>query len=1041
MNIIKTSINRPSLIIVIISLLLIGGSYAYSLLNYELIPKFEVNVVTIVTVYPGASPSEVESTVTKKIEDAVSTLENIKVLQSQSMENVSVVVIQLTTQADANLSLNDAQRKINAIRSQLPKDAQEPSISKFSLDDLPIVTLGVTSKLSDQDLYTFVDKNIKPELSRIAGVAEINIVGGREREIRVSIDPKKAEGYGMSISQIQQLIAASNMDFPTGKIKDRDNYITVRLSGKFKTVDELRGLVLANVNGSDIVLSDLADVQDTEVEASTLARIDQKSTLLLQVKKQTDANAVLVSKLVHDKIREIEKSYSYSGVKFVTANDTSTFTLDASNAVMFDLFLAIALVAFVMLFFLHSLRNAFIVMVSIPTSLISTFIGLWLLGYTLNLMTLVALSLVVGILVDDAIVVIENIHRHKEMGKNKVRAAYDGAKEIGFTVTAITLVIVVVFLPIALGQGFVTNIIKQFCVTVILATMFSLFMSFTTVPWLYSRFGKLERISQKSLIGRVVHGFESGLNSFTDFVTNILSWCLHHKVSTLVLASVLFFSSIFLVAKGYVGAEFFPGMDKGEFLVQIELPKDASLEKTNFTTQKAEDYLSNLKDVKSLITTVGLTSSGVASSLTSNKSEIRVSLTDKNERSETTKIYAAKLKRELEKILIGAKVKTAPMGMMGAEVAQIELTVTAPDAQTAQKYALELSNILKTIDGTSEVTLSSEDGNPEIMVSMDRSKMARLGLNVASVGMTMRAAFTGNDESKFRMGDDEYDIRVMYNEAERATIEDIYSLKFPNQRGELIPITQFAKIEYGSGPTQLERYNKAPSVKVTSQAVGRTSGEIISQWQEEFSKIEKPDDVKFILSGMSGDQQESMGTLGVSLLAAILLVYMIMVVLYDSFSRPFVVLFSIPLSLIGALWALALTNISLNIFTILGMIMLIGLVAKNAILLVDFANHRKQEGDSTIDALISANRARLRPILMTTIAMVFGMVPIALASGSASEMNNGLAIVIIGGLISSLFLTLVVVPVVYLIFDIVIGKISKGEKVDYDRMMIEDYSA
>lgn len=1040
MNLIKLSIKRPSLIIVIVALLLIGGLYSYKLLNYELVPKFEVNVVTITTIYPGASPSEIESTVTKKIEDAVSSLENIKKITSASYESLSMVVVQLTNEADVDFSLNEAQRKINAIRSDLPDDAEEPSLSKFSLSDMPILAMGISADMSDQDLYELVDDKIQPEFSRIAGVAKVSIIGGREREIRVSVDANKLQGYGLNISQVQQIIAASNMDFPTGKLKTRQNNTTIRLSGKLKSVEELRNLTISSKNGIDIRLSDVADVQNTETDVEKIARIDRQNTLLLQVQKQTDANAVSVSELVRTKMQQIEKTYASKNLKINLANDTSEFTLAAANSVMFDLFLAIVLVAFVMLFFLHSLRNALIVMVSIPTSLIATFIGMYYLGYTLNLMSLIALSLVVGILVDDAIVVIENIHRHMEMGKNRVRAAYDGAKEIGFTVAAITLVIVVVFLPIAVGSGLVVNIIKQFCVTVVIATMLSLFVSFTVVPWLFSRYGKLEHISNQSFFGKIIHGFESLLKRFTHFVTGILKWSFSHKLLTFVIVFILFVSSVALLPLGFVGGEFFPQTDKGEFVVQIEMDKDVSIEETNFMTQKAENFLAQQPEITKMITTVGQMSGGQGSSqATAYYSEIRVTLVDKKHRTDNSTIYAAKLKRKLADVLVGAKVTTAPVGIMGVQSAPVQLVVTANEVDTAQEYAEKLAQILKGISGASEVKLSSEEGNPEISVQINRDKMTSLGLNIATVGLSMRTAFNGNTDSKFRMGDSEYDINILFDDASRSSIDNIKNMRFTTPTGEQVMLSQFATVSYSSGPTQLDRYDKTPSVTVSAQAVGRPSGTIAQDWENAFSQIEKPDDVRFVWGGDKENQDEGFGTLGVSLLAAIMLVYMVMVVLYDSFSRPFVVLFSIPLSFIGALWALAITNMSLNIFTLLGIIMLIGLVAKNAILLVDFANHRKEHGEDTVTALIQANHARLRPILMTTIAMVFGMFPIAIASGAAAEMNNGLAIVIIGGLISSLFLTLIIVPLVYLIFDNILERFGKNQKVDYEKLIIADY--
>ena len=694
-----------------------------------------------------------------------------------------------------------------------------------------------------------------------------------------------------------------------------------------------------------------------------------------------------------------------------------------------------------MLFFLHSVRNSLIVMVSIPASLIATFIGIFLLGYTLNLMSLLGLSLVVGILVDDAIVVLENIYRHMEMGKNKVRAAYDGTAEIGGTVTSITLVIVVVFLPIAMSTGLVSNIITQFCMTVVISTLLSLLASFTIIPWLSSRFGKLEHIEGKNAFGRIILGFENMLTRFTNWVTVILEWCLDHYIKTIGIVLVLFFSSIALLPLGFIGGEFFASSDSGEFLVQIEMPKDASLEQTNFMTQKAEAYLKKEPYIFSQITTVGQTSEGMgAAQSTAYKAEINVKMIEQKDRTDDATVYAAKIKRKLEKVLVGSKVKTVPVGILGtAEDAQLGLIVTGPNVESAMKFAKLAEAELRKIPGTTEIKLTVEDGNPEINVKVDRDKMAALGLTLQTVGMTMQTAYSGNTDGKFRAGEYEYDINIKYNAFDRKNSTDVSNLIFVNNAGQQIKLSQFATITEGSGPSKLERRDKTASVTVQGQNVGVPAGTIVNQWQARLDKLPKPTGVDYIWGGDQENQSEGFGTLGIALLAAIILVYLVMVGLYDSFVHPFVVLFAIPLSFIGALLALALTNNSLNIFTILGIIMLIGLVCKNAIMLVDYTNQRRAAGETIRKALIQANHARLRPILMTTIAMVFGMFPIALASGAGAEWKNGLAWVIIGGLISSLFLTLIIVPVIYEIMEKIIAKFSKGEKMDYEAEMIADY--
>ncbi|RZM26867.1 MAG: efflux RND transporter permease subunit [Pedobacter sp.] len=974
MKITDISIKRPTLVIVVFTALTLLGLLSYFSLGYELLPKFSPNVVSIATIYPGASPGEVENTVTKKIEDAVSSMENIKKINSVSFESLSTVTITLTDKAVIDVALNDAQRKVNAILSDLPDDVKTPSLSKFSLDDMPVITMSASANMDDISFYDIIDKRIAPVISRVAGIAQVNLIGGSEREIKVSLDANKLQGYNLAVPQVQQMILSSNLDFPTGSVKTQN--------------------------------------QD-----------------------------VLIEKL--------EQEYAANKLDIRIVNDSSVFTLESADAVIHDLILAVVLVAFVMLFFLHSLRNALIVMVSIPASLIATFIGISLLGYTLNLMSLLGLSLVVGILVDDAIVVLENIQRHMEMGKNKVRAASDATREIGFTVVSITLVIVVVFFPIAISTGLVSNILRQFCVVVIIATMLSLVASFTIVPLLFSRYGKLERIEGKNMFGRFILWFEKQLRRFTIWITEILEWSLGHKRRTILAVVVLFVAAMWLAGAGFIGSEFFPKSDKGEFLVQIELPKDAPLEKANQYSQRAEAFLSKQPEITQLITTVGQSSGEMGGTqATAYKAEINVKLVERSERKNVSSdIFATQMSRALAKELVGAKVKTVPISIMGtAENSPIQLVVMGSDLDSALKYAEGAQKVLNKIPGATESKLSVEKGTPEINVQVDRDKMSAVGLTLQTVGATMQTAFAGNTDGKFRRGEYEYDINIQYQDFNRKDIEDVRNLIFVNSMGAQIKLSQFATITEGSGPSQLERLNKSTSVTVKAQSIGRPTGTIVAEFQAKLEEMQKdgslkaPVGVSYTWAGDQENQADGFGTLGIALLASIILVYLIMVGLYDSFIYPLVVMFSLPLALIGAFLALALTNNSIGIFTILGFIMLMGLVAKNAIILVDFTNHMKAEGKSTKEALILANHARLRPILMTTIAMIFGMLPIALASGAGAEWKNGLAWVIVGGLTSSLFLTLIVVPVVYLIFDMMLDKLGfnkKGQTID--ELLAEPY--
>jgi len=599
------------------------------------------------------------------------------------------------------------------------------------------------------------------------------------------------------------------------------------------------------------------------------------------------------------------------------------------------------------------------------------------------------------------------------------------------------------------STGLVSNILRQFCVVVIISTLLSLLASFTIVPLLFSRFGKLERIEGKNMFGRFILWFEKQLAKFTKWITGILTWCLDHKAVTLIVVVLMFFSSCGLLVTGYIGAEFFPKSDKGEFLIQIELPKDASLAQTNFMTQRAEAYLSKQPEITQLITMVGQASGDFGGAqATAYKSEINVKLVDREQRNNVSSdIYATRISRELSKQLVGAKVKTVPISILGmAENAPIQLVVMSSDLDSAMKYAEGAQKVLAAIPGATELKLSVEKGTPEINVKVDRDKMSALGLTLQTVGMTMQTAFSGNTDGKYRSGEYEYDINIQYQDFNRKDIDDVRNLTFVNNAGQQIKLSQFADITEGSGPSQLERLNKSTSVTVRAQSIGRPTGTIVADFQKQLEdleasgKLKKPLGVSYTWAGDQENQAEGFGTLGIALLASIILVYLIMVALYDSFVYPLVVMFSLPLAMIGALLALGLTNNAIGIFTILGIIMLMGLVAKNAIILVDFTNHMKAEGKTTRQALILANHARLRPILMTTIAMVFGMLPIAIASGAGAEWKNGLAWVIVGGLVSSLFLTLVVVPVMYQIFDNILERFGfnkKGKTID--ELMVEPY--
>ena len=1031
MQITKLSIKRPTLVVVVFTVLTLLGLFSYSQLSYELLPKFASNIVTISTVYPGAAPSEVENSVTKKIEDAIASLEGIKSIQSTSLENVSIVTIELTDKVDVDASIQDAQRKINAILGDLPEEVEPPSLGKFDLGDLPIMQMAVNSNLESADFYDLMKNRIQPALSKIQGVAQVNILGGNEREIKVNLDRNKMDAYGISPLAVSQVIGTGNLDFPTGRLKNDEGQVLIRLAGKFSSIKEIEEMVVAyRENQAPVKLKEIAEVQDDFKDATIINRLNGKDAIGLTIQKQSDANAVEVAQTVEKTLHELESSYSAQGLDFQISQDSSEFTLEAANDVIKDLLLAVLLVALIMLLFLHSIRNAVIVMVAVPASIIATFTIMFLAGFTLNLMSLLALSLVVGILVDDAIVVIENVYRHLEMGKNIMQASYDGIREIGGTVVSITLVIVVVFVPLTLTGGLISGILTQFSITVAAATLISLLVAFTLIPLLTSRFSKLEHLDSTSFFGKIILGLEKGIDGFIDWILGILRWSFANKTVTLGLTLVLFVSSFLLVGFGFIGSEFVSEGDRGEFIVRIELPKDATIEQTNFQTQEVEKYLRSKPEVIEVFTTVGITSGSISGSQSvPYTSEVSVKLVPKEKRTMTGPEYAREVERYLEENLIGAEYTAVPISILGtANDAPIQVIVSGPDKDSLKYASDKIIAAMNNIRGVRKIESSLEEGNPEIKVEVDRDKMNELGLSLDAVGGTMQIAFNGNDDSKYRDGEFEYDILVKLNEFDRKSLSDVENITFTNSRGQLIKLKQFAAVTQSEGPTKLERRDRISSVSIKSQVAGVPSGTVGAELTAQIAAMDLPDQVQIAYEGDMKNQSEGFGSLGIALLASILMIYLIMVALYDSYVYPLVVMFSLPLAIIGSFLALALTKGTLSIFSIMGLIMLMGLVAKNAILLVDFTNQLKAAGVEVKTALEKAVKIRFRPILMTTLAMVFGMMPIALASGAGAEWKNGLAWVIIGGLISSMFLTLVVVPVIYYLFDRILEKLGKNKK-------------
>lgn len=1028
MNITEISINRPSLIIVLFSVLVLLGYIGFTNLSYELMPDFNQPVVVIKTVYPGASPEEVESSVSKTVEDALSNLEGVDFIVTKSLPNASVVIANLKYGTDVNKTMQDAQRYIDNVSKNLPDEVYSPEMSSVSPNDLPIISVSAVSNLPATEFYQRLKDDYLPQLQQLKGVAEITILGGEEREIQVKVDRAKMQLNKVSLLQIVEAIKRSGLDLPAGKVESDEVSSSVRLTGKFENIEAIKNVQIAMpMPGSPIYVRDVANVVDGIKEPTSISRYNGKNGIGLLIKKQGDANAVDVSGLIEEKFEEIEQKNKESGIDFTITDNSTDNTIEAVNSVVVDLILAVLLVSLVMLLFLRSLRNSLIVLIAIPTSLVTAFAVMWLLGYTLNLMTLLAMSLIIGILVDDATVVLENIQRHLDMKKEKRVAALDGRMEIGFSALSITLVDVVVFVPILFLQVFVADMLKQFSVVVVTSTLTSLLVGFTLTPWLASRIGKSEDLQPTNPFNRFLLWFEVQLDTFTEWYGRQLEWVLKHKLLFGTFVILLFVGTGAMMTQGIIGSELIATGDQGKFKMTLEYDKSIPLKQNNIQSKKIEEYILQQPEVKSVFSNVGgagtgLGSLGVGSS---NKTELTIQLKPKEERNNiSTEDFMKYIRPKLQEVFPEVNYSMMGLGLV-PRTSPIEITLSGSNVNDVMAAAKSLRNTIEEIPGSDNVQLSVEEGAQEYKVVPNSDKMQRLGLNAAYVGMSLRYSFTGNDDADLTENGVEYPIRVSLDDFNRKDYDDLKDLVIVNPMGMPIDVSQFATIVQDNSPSLLERKDRQPAVTLTADALGRPSGTVADEVVAYLKKNPLPEGIQMAWGSDIKRQNDSFSALGSVLLVSFLLIYLIMVALYDSYIYPFVVLFSIPVAAIGAFLALNLSLSHLSLFALLGLIMLMGLVAKNAILIVDFTNQLKNEGMHFSKALIVAGKGRLRPILMTTLSMVIGMLPIALAKGTGSEWKNGLAWVIIGGLMSSLILTVYLVPVVYYAVDSLKEKFSK----------------
>ena len=821
MTLTEISIKRPSLIIVIFTILIGGGLICYNQLSYELLPDFSPPLLTVTTVYPGASPSTVENQVSKPMEDALSGLENITEVTSFSLENASLIVLEFNPSADIDKALEEAQRKANTVVNLLPEKAEKPVIGKIEPNAAPVMQVSARAEnLDDLTFMKLMEDQIIPQLKQVSGVGEIQIIGGEKRAFQINVDENKINKYGLSIGQVNQMVGASNVEFPSGKVKNPNEQMNVKFSGKYKDIEELKNTVLFSQNGSDIKLKDVADIVDSKMDTKAISRFNGVNGIGLRIKKSSDANAVDVSKAMQEKFKALELKYKDQGLQFAVAIDTAAPTIDAVDAVLHDLEIAILLVAAVMLLFLHSLRNAIIVLISIPASLISTFIAMYLLGYTLNLMTLLAMSLVIGILVDDSIVVLENIYRHLSMGKDKRKASLEGRNEIGFTALAITLVDVVVFSPVVFIEGTISDILHQFSIVVVVSTLMSLFVCFTLTPWLASRFAKEVHLNKSNLLHIPLIWFEKRVLIFTEQYVRLVGWSLRNKILMGSIILGIFIASMATMALGIVGQEFVSQGDQGKFMIKLKFDKSTTFEENNRVSFEIEKMiLEDQENIDVVFSNVGGPGSGMGATTfgAEYKTEITVQMRDGKQNEIPTITYMNQVREKIESKYPGVEVKAMNMGLVASEEAPIEIFLSSEDPELLMNEAKRLKNAILDMEGAKDPVISTEEFTPEIKIELDREKMGDYGIPVATVGMQLQQSLAGNDQNKFDLNGKEFNINIRLDQNDAKNIQDLKRITFRTQTGNRVFLDQFATLYIENVQGSLERKNRIPLFVVTSR--------------------------------------------------------------------------------------------------------------------------------------------------------------------------------------------------------------------------------
>jgi HAE1 family hydrophobic/amphiphilic exporter-1 len=1012
----RISIKQPVFATMMMLALAVLGLVSYRQLKVDQFPNVDFPIVAISTVYPGASPEAVERDVTKKIEEAVNTVQGIRHVESTSQEGLSNIIVIFRVETSTQVASQDIRGKVASIRGELPREIEEPIVQRLDPNALPIISVAVkASGLSPQAATEVADKVIKKRLESVAGVGAVNLVGESTREIQVVVDRAKLEAYHLSLAQVVSALRNENVDFPAGSADRGSTEALVRVSARGRSAADIARIPVKRAGTTTVFVGDLAQVVDGVEQAKNLALLDTTPALALDVLKQSGANTVAVADGVRETVAQMGKDLP-PGVTLQVVRDDSTFIRDSIHDVNLTMIIGGILTVLIVFVFLNSWRSTVITGLTLPISVIAAFTVMKLFGFTLNVMTLMGLSLAIGMLIDDAIVVRENIVRHVQRGKDHVTASMDGTDEIGLAVMATTFTIVAVFIPVAFMGGMVGKFFYEFGITVAAAVLVSLFVSFTLDPMLSSRWvdPDIEQDRHDTRLGQLLARFNHRFDALHVRYERLLDWALHHRKTVLAVAVLAFLGSFPIL--GMLGGDFMPDFNRGEYQISFKATPGATLRETGDRARAMVERLKSLKDVEYTYTTVG---------------EAGTTYRPVTEGTTFVKLHAGSGKsfsqvlREARQVIQevpGLTYGLFEAGPFGQK--PIQISVRGASVDELDRISRDLMQAMAKMKGVADVETSLEKSKPELRVRVDRARASDLGVPAGVIGTTLRAAVAGEVATVIEDKDGEsHDVRVRLRADQRRYSDDLLVLTVPTDKDDdnkdklLVPVRELASAEVGSGPSTIRRKDLVREVRVSANPDGRSLQEITTDIEAAQKALNLPPGYDLQFGGDAEELKVMFENMMQALFLAVVFIYLILASQFGSFTQPFSIMLSLPLSLVGVALALLLTGDTLNIMSMIGLIMLMGLVTKNAILLVDFTNHARREGLGRNEALIKAGSTRLRPIVMTTLAMIFGMLPLAFAIGAGAEMRAPMARAVIGGLITSTLLTLIVVPVVYTYLD------------------------